>query len=74
MDAALIERLAREAGGQFGGEFELNVPAPVWVFDAEDLSAFAALVAAHERERCAEVCEQWDASHPHRLAAAIRAL
>ena len=44
IDPATIERLAREAGGQLGGEFELNVPAPVWVFDAEDLAAFAELV------------------------------
>lgn len=28
---------------------------------------------ARERERCAQVCEQWDATHPVRLAAAIRA-
>jgi hypothetical protein len=25
-----------------------------------------------EREACAKVCEQWDASHPQRIAAAIR--
>ena len=27
---------------------------------------------AAERERCAQLCEQWDATHPQRLAANIR--
>jgi len=31
------------------------------------------LAEAAEREACAELCEQWDASNPHTLAAAIRA-
>ena len=37
------------------------------------IERFAALVAAAEREACADLCEQWNASHPHALAAAIRA-
>lgn len=45
----------------------------VWVVDLKDLTRFAALVAKHEREQCAELCELWDATHPQRLAAAIRA-
>ena len=32
----------------------------VWRFDIDDLERFAALVAAHEREECARVCEQLD--------------
>ncbi|WP_288082267.1 hypothetical protein [Pseudomonas sp.] len=32
---------------------------------------FAALVAANEREKCAQVCESWD--DPRNYAAAIRA-
>ena len=34
-------------------------------------AAWQAAVAA-ERERCAKLCEQWDATHPARLAAEIR--
>ena len=34
---------------------------------------FAHLVAAAEREACANLCEQWNASHPDALAKAIRA-
>ena len=44
---------------------------PIIGFDyAEKLIALA---AEREREACAELCEQWDASHPHAIAAAIRA-
>lgn len=34
--------------------------------------AIANAVEAAERERCAKLCEQWDATHPQRLAALIR--
>ena len=44
-----IIRMAREAGGLI---WEVD-----WLFDAENLQRFAALVAAHEREACAKVCE-----------------
>lgn len=37
------------------------------------LERFAVIVAESEREACAELCEQWNASHPEALAAAIRA-
>ena len=77
-----VIQLAREAGGHissFHGRFVLY---------PDDLERFAALVAAHEREACARVCEaQRDArieTHPARVefsdnvmalqcAAAIRA-
>ena len=42
------------------------------VHAAYQLEAFANLVAAAEREECANLCEQWNASHPNALAAAIR--
>lgn len=41
------------------------------------IQRFAALVAAKEREACAEVCDEWDDCMPGnpgaRMAAAIRA-
>jgi hypothetical protein len=39
----------------------------------EELKSFEALIRADEREKCAEVCEQWNASHALRIAEAIRA-
>lgn len=63
-------------------EMAREVGLPHWnqtkeVVNIELLEAFAKLVAekavAIEREACAKVCEQWDASHPQRIAAAIRA-
>ena len=53
IDRDNIIRMAREAGGVFdGGCWRLNAE-----FDEDDLSRFAALVAAAEREACAKVCE-----------------
>lgn len=43
--------------------------APQWQLH-EELERFANLVAAAEREECAKLCEQWNASHPDVLAAA----
>ena len=37
------------------------------------IERFARLVAAAEREACADLCDQWNASHPEAIAAAIRA-
>ena len=39
-----------------------------------DLTRFAALVAAHEREACARICDTWPTSteYTHEIAAAIR--
>ena len=48
-----IIRMAREAG------FEVY-ETDVWITDGwwtEELERFAALVAAHEREECAKVCD-----------------
>ncbi len=60
-----IIRVAREAG--FAEWYGTDDPQFLIVIEH-----FAALVAAHEREECAKLCEQWDATHPDRLAAAIR--
>ena len=66
-----ITRMAREAG--FGGFLEPN-----WDL-REELERFAALVAAAEREECAQLCETKYFSSPVRefgakdCAAAIRA-
>ena len=48
MDRETIIRLAREAGFADG---------VVEIVGLEGFSRFAALVAAHEREECAKVCE-----------------
>ena len=39
----------------------------------QELERFAALVAAAEREACAEMVEDMDVQHPKYIAAAIRA-
>lgn len=67
MDQAEIIAMAREASSMerlpWNGE---------WIFRSKkELMAFAALVAAKEREACAQVCESWD--DPRNYAAAIRA-
>ena len=67
-----IIRMAREAGAverYFGNQLH-----GIAFHKKEWLERFAALVAAHEREACAKVCEQvgqdWNY---HGIAAAIRA-
>ena len=53
MDREQIIRMAREAGFQV---YETDV----WITDGwwlEELERFAALVAVHEREACAKVCD-----------------
>ena len=66
-----IIRTAREAG------FELGT---AWYGNSKTLERFAAIVAAHEREACAKVCEElqtvnpaWvDMNYAEQCAAAIR--
>ena len=72
MDREQIIRMAREAG------FEVY-ETDVWITDGwwtEELEHFAALVAAHEREACAKVvedyCGAWD-DEGYALSNAIRA-
>jgi hypothetical protein len=50
-----IIRMAREACDQAPRE-DWNSTA--WVFGDETLERFAALVAEHEREQCARLCDQ----------------
>jgi len=52
-----IIRMAREAGG-FGYVHDAGDDPYKWQFTVEELQAFAALVAAAEREACAKVAEQ----------------
>jgi len=47
-----IIRMAHEAGFMAAGH-----PMNPWSADTDQIEAFAALVAAHEREECAKVCE-----------------
>ena len=66
-----IIAMAREAGmnltpAQFSGVLEDEV-------DEFELERFAALVAAKEREACAQVCESWGGRDYEKCAAAIRA-
>ena len=66
MDRELIIRLAREAGVKpllYDGKWAV-----------EGLDAFAALVAYHEREACAQVCDRFAERdmNPAECAAAIR--
>ena len=49
MDRELVVKLAQEAGAHEKHEVYYLLP--------EELERFAALVAAHEREACAKVCE-----------------
>ena len=62
-----IIRMAREAGGA--------IEDPSDLLTLGNLSRFAALVAAAEREACAKLCNEADKStHPSDLADAIRAM
>ncbi len=66
-----IIRMAREASGYIS-----ELPnGDAWLFDDAALERFAAIVAAAEREKCAEICDnsaKWS-ELAYALAAAIRA-
>jgi len=66
-----IIEMAKQAGGMFS---ELPMM-DAWVFDDKNLEAFAKLVAQHEREACAIVCDDlWeDDGTAYECAEAIRA-
>lgn len=70
MDREQIIRMAREAG------FDPHDMSDDFTCNLEDIERFAALVAAHERNACAKVvedyCGAWD-DKGYTLAAAIRA-
>jgi len=72
VDKDEIIRMAREAASPFSVESELEIP---WRRESF-LPRFAALVAAHEREACAKVCDEYDVfgfGTRDKFAAAIRA-
>ena len=52
MNQAELMAMAKEAGGYESPQYPENL-----VMDEHDLTRFAALVAANEREKCAQVCE-----------------
>ena len=64
-----IIAMAREAD-PFGDDGRLVSLA---MLTPETLARFAALVAAREREACAQVCESWGGRDYEKCAAAIRA-
>lgn len=72
-----IIAMATEAGFRTGQIKPSNGPPVPFIAPASgtscmfELKRFAALVAAKEREACAQVCESWD--DPRDYAAAIRA-
>jgi hypothetical protein len=53
-----VLRMAQEAGWKDLREFDSEMQEDFFVGRPQDLERFAALVAAQEREACAEVCEQ----------------
>lgn len=54
MDREEIIRMAREAGAAIGASARCQ-----WLVAHEELERFATLVAAAEREACAEICEDY---------------
>jgi hypothetical protein len=73
-----IIEMAREAGFAIN---ELHCSPPIITFVGQEgvIEAFAALVAAAEREACAKVCDDiatedgWEGSYANGCAVAIRA-
>lgn len=51
-----IIRMAQEAGMVFDG---VNTRVPLWISKPEELERFVTLVAAAEREACAQICEKY---------------
>ena len=83
MNRGEIIRMAREAGLCVGtnlsGVVLVGAPAEIGLahLTIEELERFAALVAAHEREACAAICDRFQARdvgmQPAECAGAIRA-
>jgi hypothetical protein len=73
MDRELLIQLAQETIFDFPNED----PFDFTLKTLQQRERFAALVAAHEREACAQIAKQWDIDHPSTnyggcIAAAIR--
>ena len=71
MNQAEIIAMAKEAGATKFYQERQSVSQDNYLVGQAFLERFAALVAAKEREACAQVCESWD--DPRDYAAAIRA-
>lgn len=56
--AAKLLAMAKEAGARSEHWATRLFPAVQFLFTPDDLSRFAALVAAREREACAQVCDE----------------
>jgi hypothetical protein len=52
-----LTQLAREVGAEITDFINYHYDDEVVVFEKDQLERFAALVAEHEREACAKVCE-----------------
>lgn len=70
MNREEVIRLANEAG-----LCDKNGRDDDWIIITDHLERFAALVAAHEREACADIAENWNCNGVRRagVAAQIRA-
>ena len=58
MNREEIIRMAQEA-------ISLKMEDHVWTMSTTHLERFAGLVRADERNACAQIAKDWDASHPH---------
>ena len=70
MDRDDIIRMAREAGIRLASQSDTVDPRNVY---SHEIERFATLVAAHEREECAKVCEDNVEYAADELARQIRA-
>ena len=54
--------------------YMVNLPGGEWLgaWDRSSFDTYIAQAVAAERERCAKLCEQWNATNPQRLAQLIR--
>ena len=68
-----IIRMAREADAEITNYINYVFDENVVLFGVDQLERFAALIAAAEREACAEMVEGMNVQHPKHIAAAIRA-
>ena len=68
-----IIRMAREADAEITNYINYVFDENVVLFGVDQLERFAALIAAAEREACAEMVEGMNVQHPKYIAAAIRA-
>jgi hypothetical protein len=67
-----IQRLRHSAHDRFTVEEDQLLVDVFHALAAQPAAEPVAQAVAAERERCAQLCELWDATHPHRLAEEIR--